>query len=380
MARYPSAETLLDRASEQSGLTDFGPGDFGEGLEVLIDSLEHDGDLDPAFDERVVGDFVRRLVNRLEVEQWYSEHPEVQDVTVRGPVDINGLPRTGTTALADMLSLDPQFRSLRGWEQTRPVPPPTPDHEQRDPRRMEALADQERRSADQAAMHIFEVDATMEDTELLGMAFHGQQMTLPVPSYRRWWRHADLGPTYLYHRRVVKLLGSARPPDLWLFKAPHHKFHLQALADAYPDIRFVMTHRDPAKVVPSYTSLVSTIFPPAAGERDVRALGAEVSEHLREGMERGIQERSAIGEDRFLDVTHRDLVSDPKGTVRRIYDWLGLDLTDTVEQTIVDWQNEHRMGAAGTHRYTAEQFGLSVDQIRSDYDFYIRHFDVALED
>ncbi len=30
----------------------------------------------------------------------------------------------------------------------------------------------------------------------------------------------------------------------------------------------------------------------------------------------------------------------------------------------------------GTHRYTAEQFGLSDAQIRSDYDFYIRHFDV----
>ena len=33
----------------------------------------------------------------------------------------------------------------------------------------------------------------------------------------------------------------------------------------------------------------------------------------------------------------------------------------------------------GTHRYTAEQFGLSTEQIRSDYDFYIRRFDVALE-
>ena len=43
---------------------------------------------------------------------------------VRGPVDINGLPRTGTTALANMLSLDPQFRCLRGWEQTKPCPPP----------------------------------------------------------------------------------------------------------------------------------------------------------------------------------------------------------------------------------------------------------------
>ena len=29
-------------------------------------------------------------------------------------------------------------------------------------------------------MHLYELDATMEDTELLGMAFHGQQMTLPV--------------------------------------------------------------------------------------------------------------------------------------------------------------------------------------------------------
>ena len=57
-------------------------------------------------------------------------------------------------------------------------------------------------------MHIFEVDATMEDTEILGMAFHGQQMTLPVAGYRKWWRSADLTETYGYHRRVVKLLGS----------------------------------------------------------------------------------------------------------------------------------------------------------------------------
>ena len=35
------------------------------------------------------------------------------------------------------------------------------------------------------------------------------------------------------------------------------------------------------------------------------------------------------------------------------------------------------MGASGTHRYTAEQFGLTTAQIRSDYDFYIRRFDVA---
>lgn len=377
--RYPSPEELLSSAVAEGGHTDFGPGDFREGLAVLLESLERDGDLHPDTDIAVIGDLRRRLVNRLDVEAWYAEHPEVDDVTISGPIDINGLPRTGTTALADMLSLDPQFRCLRGWEQTRPVPPPVADGEAEDPRRVEFIRQHEERSAASAAMHIFEVDATMEDTEILGMAFHGQQMTLPVPGYRKWWRSADLTDTYEYHRRVVKLLGSKRPPELWLFKAPHHKFHLEALSRAYPEMRFVMTHRDPAKVVPSYTSLVSTIFPPADGQRDLHALGHEVSEHLREGMQRAIEERARIGEDRFLDVHHGELLADPKGTIRRVYDWLDLELTPAVEQTIFSWQEANTMGAKGTHHYTPEQFDLSAAQIRSDYDFYIRHFDVAVE-
>jgi hypothetical protein len=380
VSRYPTADQLLEDAVREGGHADFGPGDFRMGLEVLLDSLEHDGDLDPRTDTAVVDDLRRRLVNRLEVERWYAEHPEVDDVTIAGPIDINGLPRTGTTALADMLSLDPRFRCLTGWEQTKPVPPPIAGRELEDPRRQAFVRMQEQRSDEQKAMHIVEIDATMEDTEILGMAFHGQQMTLPVPGYRAWWRRSDLTETYAYHRRVVKLLGSRKPPDLWLFKAPHHKFHLEALAHAYPDARFVMTHRDPTKVVPSYTSLVSTIFPPPEGERDLRALGAEVSEHLREGMERAIAERARIGEERFLDVHHRDLVADPRGTVRRVYEWLELELAADVATTIFDWQQAHAVGAGGTHHYTAEQFGLRADQIRSDYDFYIRHFDVAVED
>lgn len=380
MARYPSGARLLEEAADETGLADFGPGDFREGLDVLLDSLERDGDLDPSTDEQVIGDFRRRLANRLEVEAWYAEHPEVEDVTIGGPVDICGLPRTGTTALGGMLSLDTQFRSLRGWEQTRPVPPPVFGGEKEDPRRIAYAESQATRSDEYRAMHLFEVDASMEDTEILGMAFHGQQMTIPVPTYRTWWRGADLTETYAYHRRVVKLLGSRCPPELWLFKAPHHKFHLEALASAYPDMRFVMTHRDPARVVPSYTSLVSLVFPPADGERDLVVLGNEINEHLREGMEHAIEARTRLGEHRFLDVHHRDLVADAHGTVRRIYDWLDLELRPEVEATITDWQDANRPGAYGTHRYTAEQYGLTVDQIRSDYDFYISHFDVATED
>ena len=163
----------------------------------------------------VVGDLRRRLVNRLEVEAWYAEHPEVEDVAIRGPVDINGLPRTGTTALADMLSLDPQFRCLRGWEQTKPVPAADRSATRRSTRGAARFEEMHAaRSDEQQAMHIFEIDATMEDTEVLGMAFHGQQMMLPVRGYRDWWRDADLTETYALpppRREAPRLAAAARP-------------------------------------------------------------------------------------------------------------------------------------------------------------------------
>jgi Sulfotransferase family len=376
---YPSGDALMTEAMQQTGLADFGPGDFREGLGVLLESLEHDADLSPATDAQVVGDLRRRLVNRLKVEQWYREHPEIEQLTIRGPVDINGLPRTGTTALGNMLSRDPQFRALRGWEQANPVPPPVLADEADDPRRLLAIREDELVPAELKAMHIYDVDATLEDTDVLGMAFHGQQYTLPVYGYHAWWRAADLTQTYAYHRRVATLLQSQRPPNLWLFKAPHHKFHLEAIAAAYPDVRFVMTHRDPVKSVPSYSSIVSSIFPAANGERDLHRVGREVSEHLRIGMENAIAARARLGEERFFDVHHRALVADPMGTVRGVYAFLGLELRPDVEQALSEWQRANSSGAHGTHRYTPEQFGLTAAQLRSDYEFYVSHFDVARE-
>jgi hypothetical protein len=377
--RYPSRDELMAEAIAATGLTDFGPGDFRDGLDVLLDSLERDADLNPATDRDVIGAFRRRLANRLEVEAWYREHPEIAELPVRGPIDINGLPRTGTTALGNMMSLDSQFRCLRGWEQAKPCPPPMLRGEATDARRLQFVRDYEQLPPEVRAMHIHEPDATMEDTEVLGMAFHGQQYTLPVYRYHAWWRGADLASTYHYHRRVVKLLQSRRPPDLWLFKAPHHKFHLEAIVSAYPEVRFIMTHRDPAKVVPSYASLVSTIFPSPDGARDLRRVGREVSEHLRAGMENAIAARARLGGERFFDVHHRELVADPVGALRRIYDFLGVEWRASVEREVLAWQERNRPGAHGTHRYSPEQFGLSAAQLHSDYDFYIRHFDVAIE-
>jgi Sulfotransferase family len=377
--RYPSTEILLEQAATETGLSDYGAGDFREGLTVLLESLAHDAGLSPTTDEEVVGVLRRRLASRLRIEAWYKDHPQIEDLPVYGPVDVIGLPRTGTTALGSMLSLDPQLRSLRMWEQRNPCPPPTTEGEAEDPRRRAYAQENDALPAEAKAMHTYELDASVEDSDILGMGFHGQQFTLPVYGYHAWWREADSTEAFAFHRRAVKLLQSRRPPYLWLFKAPHHKFHLEALLSAYPDARFVMTHRDPAKAVPSYASFVSSIFPASAGAPDLTRLGREVSEHLRIGMEHAMEARKRIGDDRFLDVHHVDLIADAPGTIRRVYEFLGLDLDHNTEQKMKEWQAINRSGAHGTHRYAPADFGLSTEQIHSDYREYIEHFGVEVE-
>ena len=164
-----------------------------------------------------------------------------------------------------------------------------------------------------------------------------------------------------------------------MFKAPHHNFHLEAILAAYPDARFVMTHRDPVKAVPSWASLVSTIFPETDSELDLHRLGREVSNHLRVGVEQAIAARARIGEDRFHDVHHREFVADPMGVgaARLRLPRLRAHADGGADHRATGRRN--RSGAQGTHRYTAEQFGLTDAQLRDDYRFYTDHFDVDTE-
>lgn len=372
---YPAADELLARAVERTGLDDFGPQDFREGLEVMLESLAVDAPYGPDGRAAAVSLIERRLDNRLRVEAWLAAHPDAAAAAIEEPVSIVGLPRTGTTALGNMMSLDSRFRPLRPWEQEQPCPPPRLEDELNDPRRVayvERIDTMLRDDPAQAAMHIWEPDATMEDTEVLGLSFRSQQMTMPIWSYHAWWRHGDMRETFHHHARVARLLQAHRPPNRWLFKAPHHKFHLDHMLDAYPDIRFVFTHRDPAASVPSYASFVTSLFPADVVERlGKEKIGREIHGHLLEGMEQAMAARAKLGPDRFFDVQHAEFVRRPLEVLERIYDWLGLPLTDTQRTAFEAWRAKHASGSHGAHRYTPEEFGLRADQVREEYDFYL---------
>lgn len=189
---------------------------------------------------------------------------------------------------------------------------------------------------------------------------------------------ADFASTYAYHRRVLKLLQSERPPHLWLLKGPVHLFHLKAFAAEYPEVKFVWTHRDPASVIPSVSSLQYTLHSArcGVGALDKAAAGPKALAFWAEGMGRALAARDRLGEHRFIDIWNRDVVARPVETFAGLYDRLGFAFTSELEADVAEYNRRNAQGLSGEHRYTAEEYGLTTDTIRDAFADYCVRFDV----
>jgi hypothetical protein len=73
-------------------------------------------------------------------------------------------------------------------------------------------------------------------------------------------------------------------------------------------------------------------------------------------------------------VRHAEFNSDPFGTVDRLYGWLGVALSPAARADMAAWLDRNRKGAHGEHRYTAEEFGLTAQSIRSAFADYSARF------
>ena len=328
-----SADELEDGARAATGLDDFGSPYYREGLERTVEALNTEADLNDIGQVIQHATISNALIQRLKVEDTYALHPEIDEEVVGGPVFVIGLPRTGTTALSQLVAADPQFRSLRMWESQAPTPPPEAATQHTDPRTAQAEAGLEMlydMFPLMKTLYNSEAKAATECQDLMGMSFRTFHFdgAVRVPGYLAWLMDCDMRETYTFHRRVLKLLQWHCPPVLWHLKTPVHMFALDALVDAYPNAKFMWSHRDPAKVMGSVCSLIRYVRSWSSDRDDPRELGAEQLDSWAEATRRAMDFRRRVSDDRFADVAFADLQTNPVRTLEAAYQTLGLTFAD----------------------------------------------------
>jgi hypothetical protein len=375
-----SADDLIERACEEAALDDFGSTSYREGLAVLVASLDEEAVLSEVGVAALETQVTTNLVNRLRVTEWLATHPELLGQPVERPLFILGMPRTGTTLLSYLLDEDPANRSLLRWEALASVPPPTTASLRTDPRvdaAREGQAMLDALNPEFAAIHYEAPDGPTECVAVFAQDFKSLlwETLANMPTYGAWLARADLTSAYAYHERVLQVLQSDAP-GRWTLKSPAHCFGLDALVARYPDACLVMTHRDPVAVVASVCSLVRSLSGTFSDADHSAYITAHWTDVVADAIDRVADFRRREGDDRFVDVRYDDVVADPLGEVRRIYEDFGEELGDDAARRMAAYVDANPQGVHGRHRYTLDDLGLDRASLEERFDDYRAAFGV----
>ncbi len=156
-------------------------------------------------------------------------------------------------------------------------------------------------------------------------------------AWKRGFLHFLRGLTFKDPRRLV-------------LKSPTHSFRIKTLLELFPDARFVHIVRDPHVVFSSTVNLWKSLYrnhglqtPTFAGlEEHVFETFSRLYAKLEEG-------ERLVAPGRFHELRYEDLIRDPEGQMRLLYDRLGLDGFDAALPRIRQYLQDH--AGYQTNRY-----------------------------
>lgn len=387
--RWPetlNAPDLLAQAQRDTGLTDWGDDTLPTRFGLAVEHLNGLG-MDATGRRQAAQVCEWLLTSRLEFLEDRRRYP-VGDEIIDAPMFVTGEPRSGTTLMHALMSVDPDARALRFWEVMYPSPPPGLAADD-DPRRARADADW-REINDKLPRWLH----SHPYNDMLGDGLPEDERTwafdFRVMTPTAWWRvpmqsvtmglPTDPAAQYRLHKAMLQQCQYGRPQKYWVLKG-FHGFRLEAFFAAYPDATLVWLHRDPVQVAASRTMMMADIAAGMVGEID---LLAEAKMHLdmtRASIANTMSNR-LTDDPRIHHVRYRDFVADPIATVRDFYTFSGRALTAPAEEAMRRYLAENKGDRHGKFRYSTAvltDIGEDLEALHEEFRPFRERFGVEIE-
>jgi hypothetical protein len=374
-------ENIISAAREATRIDDPIDDTTLENLSRYVTAVNREARLSDAGKVGVQGWLVGALVNRLRVERYAQEHPDLLERPIERPMFVFGFPRSGTTLAVNLLNQDPARRGFLRWQAEDPIPPVKAGEMRTDPRclaKQIQLEEEAKLMPHIAAMHFEDADSVTECQLSMIHTFctHMFEAVTEVPSWRAWFLGTSYLPTFRYQKRLLQIMQS-ETPGRWLLKNPWHALFLKDLTAVYPDAQYVMTHRDPMDVVPSYCDLIKAYRGLYSDEIDLKNIAESTLDIFGRIALGAIDHKRVHGAGSIYDLHYQALMRDPIDEMKKLYRHFDEPWTETIEETMKKFLAKNPQGKHGQHDYSLEEFGLSPEVIRTRFAEYCREFNVG---
>lgn len=380
--------SLIECAKANTGLSDFGSDDWYEPFKVFINALEEEANLTLMGRLMTRSDILMHLEARLRIEETYKQHPEIDDQELASPILIVGSGRSGTSAMQNLLALDPENGSPRHWEALMPCPPPEAATYHTDPRievAHQRMDQWNRVTPEVIALHEFGGEMPTELIQIEAISFQSNgwlDLYGFVPSYDAYIAQRGFVPSLSYAKRVLKLLQWKNPRKRWILKSPDAMRYLPDVFKVFPELKLVWMHRDPIKAVASAVSLVGTLFwirsdqplSEAAIVQITNPAGlAGMFDKVMNEMEQGI-----VPAQQICSIHYDEFIGNPIGAVETLYREMGIQLSAAARETMEAYLRERPRESRPQHKYSIGDAERLTEE-RKLFDRYQKRFNVKTE-
>jgi hypothetical protein len=321
-----------------------------------------------------------------------------RNARIDNPVFIVGNARSGTTLFHRLLCGDAgRFVYFRTWEilfpsllQKKVILAVVALYRRLFPRSFQRLAGWEERQLQTVkAMHPIGIDKPEEDEFLLLIPFASATLAVLFPYLDRLTELVDFdgrprsirGRVMGFYRecvaRQLHLHGGGRT---LVSKNPSFVSKLRSLAEEFPDAKFVYLIRNPFETIPSLLKLMRTIWEGLGLDSGhIESSTRQLAEGCMRDYSYAMEVLAELSADRVAIVEYTELVADPKATVERVYEHLGLSISPAFEERLAaecSRQKRHQ----SSNVYTLEEFGVSEADLIRKLGPILRRFGFRRED
>ena len=379
---YFIADEIKQKASKSMGLSDFGPPDYEQGLEVICEVLNKEAKLHAFGRGLAKAMLIKTLGNRLEIQQRLNEQPEILERKIKKPIFIIGSPRTGTTLLFNLLAQNSNRRWLSTWHSSRPGLDTT------DNKAVKSTYKNCQHSIKYIDymrpnfQHIHETGADLPDEciPLLSSSMCSNMYDIQFigDTYLQWFREQDLTATYQHYINQLRIMqGDNTENKMWLLKSPLHLSAMSYIHKFFPDATIVQTHRSPTEFIPSNTNLryeFKALYSYAASRKDIVH---EILDNQAFALRTALNDRDQLPLN-VVDVYYQDLISDPTKVLEEIYSSANEPEPDNLAATVRTYLERNPQHKRGVHKYSLKDLNLSENEVIQKLDFYLERFNAAV--
>ncbi len=182
-----------------------------------------------------------------------------------------------------------------------------------------------------------------------------------------------------YRRCVQRFLFDRGGGFQYLAKNPALSPKLDTLFRHFPDACVVYLARSPLETVPSFLSMTRLMWGSIGNPIHTEELNDFTLEMTRHWYEYPLERLAEEPDDRYAVLRYEDLVNDPEGTVRGIYERFGFDIGPDFEEVLRRETSKARKYRS-RHRYDLEELGLTQEQIAAECNQAFERFDFDIPD